>query len=157
VLDLLTQLVNKSLVLVQDRDGQARYRMLETIRQYARDRLLGSGEQEQIRDRHLDFFCNLVEEAEPHLRGPEQVAWFNRLESEYDNLRAALEWSLEDGNVAVNASANAGASTRAGVGLRLAAAEHWLCIYESEPGQGAVWSRVPGGLATRSGTRDSRL
>ena len=139
VLDLLTQLVNKSLVLVQDRDGQARYRMLETIRQYARDRLLESGEQEQIRDCHLDFFCNLVEEAEPHLRGPEQVAWFNRLETEYDNMRAALEWSLEDGNVDANASANAGASARAEVGLRLAAAEHWFWFLRDRRNEGSLW------------------
>jgi len=131
VLDLLTQLVNKSLVLVQDQDGQARYRMLETIRQYARDRLLESGESNQIRDRHLDWFCKWVEEAEPHLQGPEQVAWFNRLEADYDNLRAAMEWSLEDENSAANASAE--------IGLRLAASEHWFWILRDHRSEGSVW------------------
>ena len=91
--------------------------MLETIRQYARDRLIESGESESVRDRHLEFFRRLVEQAGPHLRGPEQVAWFNRLEADYDNLRAAIEWSLEGEDVDTNA--------RAEVGLRLAAAASW--------------------------------
>ena len=75
----------------------------------------------------------------PHLRGPEQVAWFNRLETEYDNMRAALEWSLEDGNVAANASANAGANARAEVGLRLAAAEHWFWFLRDRRNEGSMW------------------
>ena len=135
VLDLLTQLVNKSLVLVKDREGQARYRMLETIRQYARDRLLELGESEPVRDRHLEFFCKLVEEAGPHLRDLEQVAWFNRLEADYDNLRAAIEWSLEDADV----DANAGASARAEVGLRLAAAGSWFWSLRDHRSEASVW------------------
>jgi len=131
VLDLLTQLVNKSLVLVEDRVGEARYRMLETIRQYARGRLLVSGESEQTGDRHLDFFCRLAEEAEPHLHGPEQVVWFNRLETEFDNLRAALEWSLQEGD--------AGATARAEMGLRLAGAEEWFWSLRDHRSEGGVW------------------
>ena len=97
VLNLLTQLVNKSLVLV-DADAHARptrYRLLETIRQYARDKLLGAGESEKMRNRHLDFFLNFAEEAEPHFNRPEEMVWTARLEAEVDNLRAALEWALE--------------------------------------------------------------
>ena len=127
MLDLLTQLASKSLFLVEERHNQARYRMLDTIRQYARDRLVESGEQERIRDRHLDFFCRWMEEAETHLRGPDQVVWFNRLEMEFDNLRAALEWSLEDGD------------GRAQVGLRLAAAEYWFWFLRDHRSEGRVW------------------
>jgi predicted ATPase/DNA-binding NarL/FixJ family response regulator len=131
VLDLLTQLVNKSLVLVKDQEGRARYQMLETIRQYARGRLLESRESGPVRDRHLEFFRNLVEEAGPHLRGPEQVAWFDRLEADYDNLRAAIEWSLEG----EGASANA----RAEVGLRLAAAGLWFWSLRDHRSESSVW------------------
>ena len=96
-LNLLTQLVNKSLVMV-DSDAYAegtRYRLPETIRQYARDKLLESGEAEQARDRHLDFFLGFAERAEPKLRNAEKIEWLERVETEHDNLRAALAWSLE--------------------------------------------------------------
>ena len=97
VLDLLTHLVDKSLVAVEAEAEEARYRLPETIRQYARDKLFESGEAEQVRDRHLDFFLRFAETAEPKLRGPEQLEWLDSLETEYDNLRAALAWSLESG------------------------------------------------------------
>ncbi len=96
VVDVLDHLVSKSLVVADTQDGATRYRMLETIRPYAREKLLESGEGEQLRDRHLDFFLELAEDAEPKLRGAEQLAWFNRLETEHDNLRFALEWSLSE-------------------------------------------------------------
>jgi non-specific serine/threonine protein kinase len=95
VLDLMTQLVNKSLVLAERIQGQeARYRMLETIRQYAGERLLEAGEAEQLRNQHLDFFMHWAEQAGPRLRGPQHLEWLNRIEAEHDNLRADLEWSL---------------------------------------------------------------
>ncbi len=95
VLDLMTQLVNKSLIISERAPGQeVRYHMLETIRQYASERLLEAGENKQLRNRHLDFFLQWAEQAEPKLRGPQQLKWLNQLESELDNLRAALEWSL---------------------------------------------------------------
>lgn len=97
VLDLLARLVDKSLVMLREPDRDMRYRTLETIRQYARDRLLETGEMEQVRNQHLDFFLRLVEEAEPKLQGAEQAAWLERLETEHDNLRASLEWALESG------------------------------------------------------------
>src|SRR5262245_45744482 len=76
VLDLLTSLVEKSLVLSEEGEGEARYGLLETVRQYARDRLREAGETEAVRRRHLSFFLELAEEAELHLTGPEQGAWF---------------------------------------------------------------------------------
>jgi predicted ATPase/class 3 adenylate cyclase len=96
VLDLLTQLVNKSLVVVMEhsQSGETRYRMLETIRQYARERHLESGGSEVIRDKHLAYFVKLAEQAEPELYRANQVFWLKRLEDELDNLRMALEWAL---------------------------------------------------------------
>jgi len=92
-LDLLTHLVDKNLVVYeQNENGQGRYRLLETVRQYAYDRLLEkSGESEAIRNSHRDFFLTLAEEAQSRLYGPEQASWLDRLETEHDNLRAALE------------------------------------------------------------------
>lgn len=97
VLDLLTALGDKSLVLVEGRNGTTRYRLLETVRQYARDRLLECGEGEAWRDRHLACFVSLAEEAKPQLRGTDQQVWLDRLETEHDNLRAALTWSSAAG------------------------------------------------------------
>jgi len=97
VLDLLTALADKSLALAEARDGAVRYRLLETVRQYARDRLLEQGEGQAWRDRHLAVFAALAKEAAPHLRGADQQLWMDRLEIEHDNLRAALTWSCADG------------------------------------------------------------
>jgi predicted ATPase/class 3 adenylate cyclase len=96
VLDLLTQLVNKSLVVVFEgsQSGETRYRMLETIRQYAREKLLEAGGSEVVRDRHLAYFVKLAEQAEPELYRSNQVFWLNKLDDELDNLRMALEWAL---------------------------------------------------------------
>jgi predicted ATPase/DNA-binding CsgD family transcriptional regulator len=96
VLDLLIRLVDKSLVLVaeQQQDGAARYWLLETIRQYASEKLKESGEEPAIRRRHADFFLDLAEEAEPELKGSRQVLWVQKLSTEHDNLRAAMRWLL---------------------------------------------------------------
>ncbi len=94
VLDLLTSLVDKSLVVSEAAGAATRFHLLETVRQYARDRLLESGEGERWRDRHRDHFLAVAEEAEPNLVGPEQATWLHRLEAEHDNFRAALEWAL---------------------------------------------------------------
>ncbi len=95
ILDILGQLVNKSLVIANERGGEFRYRLLETIRQYAHEELLQSGEASRMQKRYLDFFVKMSEEAEHKLMGMDQMTWLDRLESEMDNLRAALEWSLE--------------------------------------------------------------
>jgi len=97
VLKQLTQLVNKSLVMVDEQAEDTRYRLPETVRQYAREKLLEAGEAEQIRDRHVAFFIRLAEATEPKLRGAEQLAWLDREETEHDNMRTALAWSLESG------------------------------------------------------------
>jgi len=73
VLDLLEQLINKSLVVTKDEGGTSRYRMLETIRQYANEKLVDSDESEVLREKHLEFFMNLAETAEPHLIRHEQL------------------------------------------------------------------------------------
>ena len=92
-LDLLSQLVNKSLVLVETKGRETRYHMLETIRQFARERLIESDEEENIRIRHLKYFLQLIEQAEPALRGPMQLEWYARLNEERENIRTALEWA----------------------------------------------------------------
>ena len=92
VLDVLARLVDHSLVTLDQQDQSQRYHMLETIRQYANEKLLESGEAERVLQRYLQFFLQLAESAEPHLIGG-QVIWLNRLEMEHDNLRAALAWS----------------------------------------------------------------
>jgi predicted ATPase/DNA-binding SARP family transcriptional activator len=95
VLENLAGLVNKSLVDPEMKDGQvSRYRMLETIRQFAQEKLLESGDSEELRDLHLAYFANLTSEAEPHLRARGQVEWMARLDDELDNLRVAMEWGL---------------------------------------------------------------
>jgi predicted ATPase/class 3 adenylate cyclase len=94
-LDLLTSLADKSLVVVAEQnDGHSRYGLLETVRQYARERLLESGGGEALWERHRDYFLALAEEAAPKLDGPEQTERLRRLEEEHENLRAGLEWSL---------------------------------------------------------------
>ncbi len=92
VLDLLTALVDKSLVVMEPTGDGTRYHLLETVRQYAEECLRGTGEAEKMRDRHLSWCTALAEEAASQLRGPEQGAWLARLETEHDNLRAALAW-----------------------------------------------------------------
>ncbi len=96
VLELLTQLINKSLVIVMEhsQSGGRRYRMLETIHQYGREKLSEAGGAEILRQQHLAHFVKLAEQAEPELYHSDQVSWLNRLDDELDNLRSALEWSL---------------------------------------------------------------
>src|SRR5262245_40657919 len=95
VLDRLTALVEKSLVGYEEQAGEARYRLLETVQQYARDRLLEGGEAAAVRGRHRDWFLALAEEAWPDLWT--HVSSQDRLEREHDNLRAALAWSAGQG------------------------------------------------------------
>ena len=93
VLDLLARLVDQSLVTAHRIEGgTSRYSMLETVRQYAHDRLNEAGEGEAMRDRHLEFYVALAEEADPELVGRDQSAWFARLDPEQENLLAAHAW-----------------------------------------------------------------
>jgi predicted ATPase/DNA-binding SARP family transcriptional activator/DNA-binding CsgD family transcriptional regulator len=96
VLDLLSNLTDKSLVVTEARAAEVmRYRMLEPVRQYAREKLEASGEADTVRQLHASFFLALAKEAKPELNGPDQAEWVDRLEAEHDNVRAALDWSLE--------------------------------------------------------------
>ncbi len=99
IIDLLAELVAKSLVAVNRTGGDARYRMLETIRQYAGERLVEVGEAKRARDRHRAWFQSLALQAETEMRGTNQASWFDRVESEHDNLRAALGWSLSSSDL----------------------------------------------------------
>jgi predicted ATPase/class 3 adenylate cyclase len=95
VIDLLTELVDKSLLDVDPLAGGVRYRLLETIRQYAQERLEASGEMAALRGRHLAHYVGLAETAGPHLRSREQIAWASALALETDNFRVALDWAVE--------------------------------------------------------------
>ena len=96
ILDSLTHLVDKSLVTVDLEHGdEPRYYLLETIRQYAREKLIESGENNQTHDRHLDYFLMLAQKAEPELYSNRQIEWLQKLEADQENLHAALEWSLK--------------------------------------------------------------
>ena len=128
VLDLLSGLVEKSLVVVKGSDqGEVRYRLLEPIRQYALEKLEESGEAEGVQERHAGYYLELAETAEPELIGFRQETWLELLDVELDNLRAALSWSLE-----------AGGGTRTESGLRTAAAL-WLYWDMHSSGEGRAW------------------
>jgi predicted ATPase/class 3 adenylate cyclase/DNA-binding SARP family transcriptional activator len=99
-LDLLTSLVDKSLLRrVEQANGEPRFAMLETIREYGREQLEANGETAATRRQHAQFFLELAESAEAELIGPDQADWLGRLEMEHDNLRAGLAWSLEEGEI----------------------------------------------------------
>jgi predicted ATPase/class 3 adenylate cyclase len=109
VLNLLEQLINKSLVIMEEIQGESRYHMLETIRQYANEKLVGSDAQ---RGQHAAYFLILAETIEPSLEKPEPASWLDKLEREHNNLRAALRWAREKGQIEL--------------GLQLASA---LCLF----------------------------
>ncbi len=141
MLDLLTRLVNKSMVLVDRQPGkELRYRLLETIRQYAAEKLYELGESEPLHSRHLDYFLRLAEEVEPRLRGRDLVMWLDLLENELSNLRLALEWALQ---------------TNIEAELRLASSLMWLWhIHSHHRTEGIAW--LEQGLAADELTRVSR-
>jgi predicted ATPase/class 3 adenylate cyclase/Tfp pilus assembly protein PilF len=122
LLEGMASLADQSLLRQQGED-EPRFAMLETIREYALERLHGSGEEERIRERHAEYYTTLAEEAEPELKGSDQTLWLDRLETEHDNLREALAWSRIEG--------------RAG-GLRLAPAlaDFWIVHGHLTEGRG---------------------
>jgi predicted ATPase/DNA-binding CsgD family transcriptional regulator len=126
VLNLLSSLVDKSLVVAETLVGsQARYRLLETIREYALEKLNEAGETVQLHDRHLDLFVSRAEETAPKLTGPHQQMWFHWLETEHDNIRAALAWALERGRIEA--------------GMRLAAALYQFWAVRNYWQEGLDW------------------
>ena len=131
-LDGLASLVDQSLLQPAGAAGGApRFAMLETLREYALERLVRSGEAAATRRRHAAFCLALAEQAAPALRGPEQVTWLARLEAEHDNLRAALRWKVE--------RARAGDAAAAAQGRRLGAALWPFWLLRGHLGEGRAW------------------
>ena len=98
LVDAIESLLNDSLLRTERMsEGEPRFGMLETMRQYALERLAERGDGEAVRRRHAGFYLRLAEEAEPALLGPDQMRWARRLDSERGNLRAALNWAAESG------------------------------------------------------------
>ncbi len=101
VLDGIDSLVNKSLVQLSEQpDGEARIQMMETIREFARERLIDGGEEPLVRKAHAAYYLVLAEEAAPALQGPDQALWVERLDRDRDNIRTALDWLLTSRNAA---------------------------------------------------------
>ncbi len=134
ILDLLTSLVDKSLVIAEPHGGETRYRLLETVRQYGRDRLQEAGEVDDVRRRHRDWYREFAELAEPKLRTAEQDVWIARLAVEHDNFRGALTWSLAE----IRAAAG-GTTADADLGLRLARALWWFWFIRGHFSEGRRW------------------
>ena len=126
VLDLLTALVHKSLVVYVERAGEGRYRLLETVRQYAGDRVSETGEEDAYREQHCKYYLAFAEEAEHELQGSHQTAWLHRIETEHDNLRNALAWCQER-------------SSRGYEGMRLAAALWRFWMVRGYATEGERW------------------
>jgi predicted ATPase/class 3 adenylate cyclase len=126
ILDVLSQLVSKSLVIMQPRADGGEFRMLETVREYAQERLDNADETVAVRTRHLHWYLDLAERAEKELGGADQATWLRRLEREYENLRAALEWSKVD-------------ESTGDVGLRLAEALWQLWYVRGDFSEGRMW------------------
>jgi predicted ATPase/transcriptional regulator with XRE-family HTH domain len=140
VLEGVAALIDQSLLQrTEGTDGRARFTMLETIREYALERLAAHGEAEALRERHLAYYLALAEAAEPHLRGAEQIIWADRLEVEHDNLRAALAWAHDHG--ADDSSTTSGVEAE----LRLAGALFWFWDIRNYQIEGRRW--LEGALA----------
>jgi non-specific serine/threonine protein kinase len=148
VLDLLTRLLDRSLVTIERTEGgTTRYTMLETVRQYAQERLNQSGEGDAARTRHLEFYVALAEEAEPKLSGVKQGEWLARLKAELDNLLQALAWCDH-------------ADDRRELGLRLAYAlrDFWLYTGITELGHQVTLAALGrAGAAERNKAQASAL
>jgi predicted ATPase/class 3 adenylate cyclase len=97
VLDLLGRLVDKSLVIVESTPvlDETRYRLLETIREYGREKLKEIEETEKVHDQHLAYYVRLAQDSEPHIFGEQTARWFTRLDQELDNIRLAIDWSIQ--------------------------------------------------------------
>lgn len=124
-LDLTGRLVDKSLIRVTRRRGVARYYMLAVIREFAADRLRAAGKTDEAAERHAQFYLSLTQEAETQLRGPVQGEWLDRLDSELDNLRAAMTWSLRTRSVSE--------------ALRLSGGLWMFCYLRGHYAEGSQW------------------
>jgi tetratricopeptide (TPR) repeat protein len=126
VIDVISSLTDKSLVVVTG-DPQVRYRLLETVRAYAAERLAEAGEEDLVRAAHAAYFLDLAERAEPELRGHDQIEWLTKLATEHDNCAAALRHAV---------------STRDGaLGVRLVAALAWFWMLRDYDSEAAQWAK----------------
>jgi predicted ATPase/DNA-binding SARP family transcriptional activator len=143
LIDVIASLVDKSLVTATG-EAEVRYRLLETVRAYAAERLAEAGEEEQVRAAHVRYFLNLAEQGEPMLRSREQLTWLARLTAEHDNFAAALRTAI--------------AARDTSTGLRLVAALAWFWImrdYEAEAGEWATAVREMAGGSAPPGLADA--
>ena len=125
-LEGVESLLDKSLLRQEEGpNAEPRFVMLETVHEYAREKLQESGEDEEIKRAHAQYFLTLAEVAHPELRGPDQLEWFERLEAEHDNMRAALSWALERKEVEV--------------ALRLGGALWWFWLVRGHNSEGRRW------------------
>ncbi len=126
VLDGIASLVDKSLLRQQEQaDGEPRFVMLETLREYAAERLDASGEAEAVRRAHVQYYLAWVEDAEPRLKGHDQIVWAKRLEADNDNLRTAIAWAVQ--------------KSEAEIALRLTGALSWFWQLGSRLSEGCSW------------------
>ncbi|HSI48597.1 MAG TPA: tetratricopeptide repeat protein [Ideonella sp.] len=138
VLDLLAALSDKSLLVAEDQAHITRYRLLETVLAYARERLQERGEAARWHDRHVVHFVALAETAWPHLRGPDKRTWVDTLAADQDNLRAALAWSLA-------------VPERTESGLRLVAALVSFWLIRGQLSEGRRWHALALSVAPQDG------
>jgi predicted ATPase/class 3 adenylate cyclase len=138
VLDLLIQLVEKSLVLAEGSDDEARYRLLESIRRYGTEKLIANGEQVESQRRHAAYYVDFAEAAEPRLPTSERARWLKRLDGDYDNVRAVLTSS--------------GDGIDRDTGLRLVGALTWYWLFRGRLADGSTWFArlLDGGPADRT-------
>jgi predicted ATPase len=147
ILEELLSLVDKSLLRQEElTEGEARFGMLQVLREFGLERLAEAGETEATRQAHALYYLALAEQAEPHLRGAEQIRWFARLEQEHENLRAALLWLLERARMDERAE---GGSQQAEQSLRLCAALYWFWYVRGYVREGYAF--LEQALATSSG------
>jgi tetratricopeptide (TPR) repeat protein len=139
ILELLLNFVDKSLVLVEDREGITRYRFLETIREYAREKLIETGDEERMRDNHLNYYDNLAEIAQQKFMGKDQLLWLGIMETERDNLRTARDHTLH--KRPLNSS------------LHFVGTAFWLWFFRGPWSEGQLWAE--GALANSADDRTS--
>lgn len=136
VLDLATSLADKSLLRSEESLGEPRFSMLSTIREFMLERLVESGEEQEIRRRHAGYFLSLAETAEPFIKSGVRQAWIEQLHVEHNNLVAALEWCQSERG-------------ERETGLRLAGALHWFWYFKGYLAEGREW--LERALATEAG------
>jgi non-specific serine/threonine protein kinase len=128
VVDVLESLLDKSLIKSSDElERETRFAMLETVREYALGQLSEDHDAFNTRKRHAEYFLTIVEEADRHLRGPEQQSWLRRIDLEHDNIRAALTWALDN--------------DPAQIGLRLIGGLRWYWTMRSHVNEANRWAR----------------